>query len=246
MNTNEVAVLTGVSVRTLHHYDKIGLLSPGRNRDNDYREYTENDLDMLQQILFFKACGFSLAEIKMMLTSPGFNRDKAFVLQKKYLLHEKERIDAMLDTLEKTIRSWKGEQEMTQKEKFAGFVMGDNPYEEEARRLWGEEAVNEFNTKINSLSPREQNAVAENMEELFLELGKIRLEEPDSLVAQDAMNKMYQFFNKNFGYHYSLEAFAGLGQLYVKDERFLKNIDQYGEGLSAFLSRAMKIYAENQ
>ncbi|RKD30348.1 MerR family transcriptional regulator [Lacrimispora algidixylanolytica] len=245
MNTNEVAVLTGVSVRTLHHYDKIGLLSPGRNRDNDYREYTENDLDMLQQILFFKACGFSLAEIKMMLTSPSFDRDKAFVLQKKYLMHEKERIDAMLDTLEKTIRSWKGEQEMTQKEKFAGFVMGDNPYEEEARRLWGEEAVNEFNTKINSLSPREQNAVAENMEELFLELGKIRLEEPDSLVAQDAMNKMYQFFNKNFGYHYSLEAFAGLGELYVKDERFLKNIDHYGEGLSVFLSRAMKIYAEN-
>jgi DNA-binding transcriptional MerR regulator len=246
MNTNEVAVLTGVSVRTLHHYDKIGLLSPGRNPDNDYREYAENDLDMLQQILFFKACGFSLAEIKMMLTSPGFNRDKAFILQKKYLLHEKERIDAMLDTLEKTIRSRKGDQKMTQKEKFAGFAMGDNPYEEEARRLWGEEAVNESNAKINSLSPREQNAVAENMEELFLELGKIRLEEPDSLVAQAAMNKMYQFFNNNFGYHYSLEAFAGLGQLYVKDERFLKNIDQYGEGLSAFLSRAMKIYAENQ
>lgn len=141
----------------------------------------------------------------MMLTSPGFNRDKAFILQKKYLLHE-----------------------------------------EEARRLWGEEAINEFNAKINSLSSREQNAVAENMEELFLELGKIRFEEPDSLVAQAAMDKMYQFFNKNFGYHYSLEAFAGLGQLYVKDERFLKNIDQYGEGLSVFLSRSMKIYAENQ
>lgn len=175
MNTNEVAILTGVSVRTLHHYDKIGLLCPGRNPDNDYREYTENDLDMLQQILFFKACGFSLAEIKVMLTSPGFDRDKAFVLQKKYLLHEKERIDAMLDTLEKTIRSWKGEQEMTHKEKFAGFVMGDNPYEEEARRLWGDEALNKYNAKINSLSSEEQSAVAESMEELFQELGKIRL-----------------------------------------------------------------------
>ncbi|WP_313075277.1 MerR family transcriptional regulator [Lacrimispora sp.] len=246
MNTNEVAIITGVSVRTLHHYDKIGLLSPGRNPENDYREYTENDLDMLQQILFFKACGFSLAEIKVMLTSPGFDRDKAFVLQKKYLLHEKERINAMLDTLDKTIRSWKGEQEMTQKEKFAGFAMGDNPYEEEARRLWGEEAVNEYNDKINSLSSQEQNVVTQNMEELFQELGKIRLEEPGSPLAQEAMDKMYQFFNKNFGYHYSLEAFAGLGQLYVKDERFLKNIDQYGEGLSAFLSRAMKIYAEKQ
>lgn len=246
MNTNEVAILTGVSVRTLHHYDKIGLLSPGRNPDNDYREYTESDLDMLQQILFFKACGFSLAEIKVMLTSPGFDRDKAFVLQKKYLLHKKERIDAMLDTLEKTMRSWKGEQKMTQKEKFAGFSMGDNPYEEEARHLWGDEAVNEYNAKIKSLSSQEQNAVAKSMEELFRELGKMRYEEPDSSLAQDAMDKMYQFFNSNFGYHYSLEAFAGLGQLYVKDERFLKNIDQYGDGLSVFLSRAMEIYAENQ
>lgn len=79
------------------------------------------------------------------------------------------------------------------------------------------------------------------MEELFLGLGKIRFEEPDSLVVQAAMDKMYQFFNKNFGYHYSLEAFAGLGQLYVNDERFLKNIDQYGEGLSVFLSRSMRI-----
>jgi DNA-binding transcriptional MerR regulator len=201
---------------------------------------------MLQQILFFKACGFSLAEIKVMLTSPGFDRDKAFVLQKKYLLHEKERIDAMLDTLEKTIRSWKGEQEMTHKEKFAGFVMGDNPYEEEARRLWGDEALDEYNAKINSLSSKEQNAVVESMGELFQELGKIRLEEPDSPLAQEAMDKMYQFFNKNFGYHYSLEAFAGLGQLYVNDERFLKNIDQYGEGLSVFLSKAMKIYSEKQ
>lgn len=151
----------------------------------------------------------------------------------------------MLDTLEKTMRSWKGEEAMTQKEKFAGFIMGDNPYEEEARRLWGDKAVDESNAKISSMSPQEQKQVAEGMEELFRELGKIRLEQPDSKIAQDAMDHMYQFFNKNFGYQYSLEAFAGLGQLYVADERFLKNIDQYGEGLSVFLSQAMKIYGNS-
>ena len=82
MSPNEVAALAGVSVRTLHHYDRIGLLCPGRNADNGYREYAEKDLDLLQQILFFKACGFSLAQIQTMLQSPAFDRDEAYALQK--------------------------------------------------------------------------------------------------------------------------------------------------------------------
>jgi DNA-binding transcriptional MerR regulator len=246
MNTNEVAGLTGVSVRTLHHYDKIGLLNPNRNPENGYREYSDDDLDLLQQILFFKACGFSLAEIKKLLSNPNFDREKAFMVQKKYLLHEKKRIDAMLDTLEKTMKSWKGEQNMTQKEKFGGFDMTHNPYEEEARRLWGDEAVDASNARIESLSSDEQKEVAEGMEGLFQDLARIRNESPDSQTAQNAMENMYGYFNKNFGYQYSLEAFAGLGQLYVEDQRFTKNIDKYGEGLSAFLSQSMSIYAQNQ
>lgn len=246
MNTNEVALLTGVSVRTLHHYDKIGLLNPNRNPDNGYREYSDADLDLLQQILFFKACGFSLAEIKKLLSSPNFNREKAFMVQKKYLLHEKKRIDAMLDTLEKTIKSWKGEQNMTQKEKFGGFDMTHNPYEEEARRLWGDEAVDASHARIGSLSSDEQKEIADGLEGLFQELALIRYESPDSHVAQNAMEKMYHYFNKNFGYEYSLEAFAGLGKLYVEDQRFTKNIDKYGEGLSAFLYEAMNQYVQNK
>lgn len=246
MNTNEVAGLTGVSVRTLHHYDKIGLLCPDRNPDNGYREYSENDLDLLQQILFFKECGFSLAEIGKLLGSPSFDREKAFVLQKKYLLHERKRIDAMLDTLDKTMRSWKGEWNMTQKEKFGGFDMTHNPYEEEARRLWGDEAVDQSNARIRSMSADEQNAIAKGMDELFRELAQVRTESPDSEAAQKAMDKMYYYLNKNFGFQYSLEAFAGLGQMYVDDDRFTRNIDKFGEGLSAFLARSMAVYAGKQ
>lgn len=246
MNTNQVAGLAGVSVRTLHHYDEIGLLCPDRNPDNGYREYSDKDLDLLQQILFFKECGFSLAEIGKLLGSPAYDRDKAFVLQKKYLLHERKRIDAMLETLDKTMKSWKGEWNMTQKEKFGGFDMTHNPYEEEARRLWGDEAVDRSNAKIRSMSAHEQNAIAKGMDELFMELAKIRSELPDSDKVQKAMDKMYHYFNSNFGCHYTLEAFAGLGQMYVNDSRFTRNIDKYGDGLSAFLARAMGIYAEKQ
>ncbi|MDF3003098.1 MAG: hypothetical protein K0Q48_3217 [Bacillota bacterium] len=246
MNTNEVASLTGVSVRTLHHYDKIGLLSPCRNPDNGYRAYSERDLDLLQQILFFKECGFPLAKIQKLLSSPSFDRDRAYALQKKYLLHEKKRIDAMLNTLENSIKFSKGETTMTQKEKFSGFDLSHNPYEDEARRLYGDDAVEQIKTYIESKSADEQNAIAKGMDDLFIELASIRKEEPDSETAQQAMDRMYHYFNQNFGYQYSLEAFAGVGQLYICDQRFTENIDRYGDGLSLFLSKAMRIYAEKQ
>ena len=246
MNTNDVATMTGLSVRTLHHYDKIGLLCPNRNQESGYRKYSEEDLDKLQQILFFKECGFTLAKIKELLDSPWFDREKAFELQKQYLLHEKKRIDAMLQTLNKTMRAMKGEVAMSPKEKFKGFDFSDNPYEEEARRLWGNEAVDKSKAWIESKSADEQNAIGKGMDDLFKELALLRDDNPAGEPAQAAMDKMYKYFNQNFGYHYTLEAFAGLGQMYVEDSRFTENIDQYGEGLSVFLREAMNIYAQSK
>lgn len=245
MNAKEVAKITGVSVRTLHHYDAIAALSPSRNPENGYREYSDNDMDRLQQILFFKECGFSLAQIKGLLSSPSFDREKAFNLQKKFLLHEKRRIELMLETLEKSVQSMKGEMTMSIKDKFQGFDFTNNPYEDEARRLWGDKAVDQSNAHIKALPQNEQEAIVKGMDNLFTDLAKIRNEAPDSATAQVAMDKMYNYFNASFGYRYSLEAFAGVGQMYVTDERFTVNIDKYGDGLSKFLSEAMKIYAES-
>jgi len=245
MNAKEVAKITGVSVRTLHHYDTISILSPGRNPGNGYREYSENDMDRLQQILFFKECGFSLVQIKGLLNSPGFDREMAFDLQKKFLLHQKKRIELMLETLEKSVQNMKGKMTMSIKDKFNGFDFTNNPYEDEARRLWGNKVVDQSNAHIKSLSQKEQEAMAKGMDDLFTDLAKIRNDAPDSATAQAAMDKMYSHFNASFGYRYSLEAFAGVGQMYVTDERFTVNIDKYGDGLSNFLSAAMKIYAEN-
>ena len=246
MNTREAAGITGISVRTLHHYDKIGLLCPDRDPDKGYRNYSNEDLDLLQQILFFKECGFSLNEIKGFLTNPKFDREKAFVLQRDCLLQEQKRINAMLKTLDKTIKSWKGDKTMTQSEKFYGFGKIHNPYEEEARRLWGNEAVDQSNEKLGSMTEEEQSQVFENMDQMFRELAKLCRKSPESEVVQNAINNMYRFFNDNFGVTYSLEAFAGLGQLYISDSRFTQNIDQYAEGLSAFLSKAMGYYADSQ
>lgn len=244
MNAKQVAALTGVSVRTLHHYDDIGLLRPERNPENGYRSYAEDDLDTLQQILFFRACGFPLAKIGALLRSPDFDREQAFALQRKYLLHERARIDAMLETLGNTIRAWREERTMTNEEKFSGFDFSHNPYEDEARERWGDKAVDESNAYVAGLGKEGQKQLEENMNALFRDLAAVRQEDPASETAQAAIDKMYHFFNGNFGAQYSLEAFAGLGEMYVADTRFTKNIDKFGEGTAAFLRDAMKAYAE--
>lgn len=244
MNAKEVAKLTGISVRTLHHYDDIGLLCPKRNEENGYRKYSEEDMDRLQQILFFRECGFPLAKIQKMLTSSTFDREEAFELQKKYLMHEKQRIETMLDTLNKSMKLIKGEITMNIQEKFNGFDMNNDPYEEEARRLYGDEVIDKSKAHAASLNRAGESSVLQGLNELFTELAAIRNENTDSIITQKAMEKMYQYFNKSFGYEYTPQAFAGVGQLYITDARFTENIEQYGKGLSRFLAEAMKIYAE--
>lgn len=246
INTNEVATLTGISVRTLHHYDKMQLISPERNSENGYREYSDADLDKLQQVLLFKECGFTLVQIKKLLDNPNFNRPEAFELQKKYLLYEKERIVTMISTLNKSIKNMKGEITMSKKDKFSGFDFTNNPYEEEARGLWGDETIDKSKQHIASLSKEEQNDISKGMDGLFTSLAEIRMLPPESETVQQAMHKMYQHFNNNFGNQYTLEAFEGLGQMYVTDERFTANIDEYGNGLSTFLAEAMKVYANKR
>jgi DNA-binding transcriptional MerR regulator len=246
MKAKEVADLTGVSVRTLHHWDSLGLLSPARSRENQYREYAEKDLAKLQQILFFKECGFSLKKIQTLLSDKNFDREKAFQLQKSYLLQEKNRLETMIETLEKSSKALLGGYTMSTKEQFKGFDMSKNPYEKEAKELWGDETVTASASHIENLLPERKETMGKEMDALFSKLANLKSEDPSSEVAQRAMEEMYRFFNANFGYHYSLEAFAGLGQLYVDDERFTKTIDSFGKGLSSFLSKAMETYARKQ
>ncbi len=244
MNIKELARVSGVSVRTLHLYDRDGLLRPGRDPNNSYRVYTDRDADRLQQILLFRACGFPLKVIRELLDSPGFDREQAFILQQEALKFEKSRIEGMLNTLEKSMNALKGKESMSDTEKFEGFDFSTNPYEEEARARWGSEAVDKSRQKLASLGEEGGQRIGETMNALFARLAALRKGDPASEDAQAAVAELYGFFNNNFGVHYGPEAFAGLGRMYVEDERFAKNIDRFGEGLSAFLKEAMARYAE--
>lgn len=117
---NETAEISGVSIRTLHYYDQIGLLSPSK-ADNQYRYYTDVDFERLQMILFYKYLGFTLKEIKELLSQSQKENLEILFQQLNMLKKEKQKLDKIIHTLENTIRSSKGEMKMSNKEKFEGF-----------------------------------------------------------------------------------------------------------------------------
>lgn len=239
MKVKEVSDLVGISVRTLHYYDEIGLLVPDKVNEAGYREYSEENLETLQQILFFKELGFPLKKIKEIMNSPNFDRLEALEMQQKMLLEKKHRLEKMLQTIEKTILYVKGEIEMSTEEKFSGFDFSHNRYEQEARERWGDKAVDEANERVKNFTDFDK----EKFMEIYRHLASIRHLSPDSKEAQEGIHEWYVYLNK-FG-TYSLEAFKALGQMYVEDERFTKNIDKFGEGLAKFMRDAMAIYADN-
>jgi DNA-binding transcriptional MerR regulator len=240
MKVKEVADLVGISVRTLHHYDEIGLLIPKETTEAGYRIYSNENLETLQQILFFRELGFPLKKIKEIIDSPSFDRLEALEMQHQMLLEKKSRLDKMVDTIEKTIQHSKGEISMSNQEKFEGFDFSQNPYEQEARERWGNHAVDEANDKAKNMTTFDQ----EKFNGIYRNLAAIRHLSPDSKEAQAGIDEWYQFLNK-LG-NYSLEMFKGLGQMYVADERFTKNIDQFGKGLAQFMCNAMAVYADEK
>jgi len=238
MKVKEVADLVGISVRTLHHYDDIGLLIPEETTEAGYRVYSDENLETLQQILFFKELGFPLKKIKEIIDSPSYDRHEALIIQHRFLLEKKSRLDKMIGTIEKTIQHSKGEILMSNQDKFEGFDFSHNPYEKEAREKWGNKAVDKANEKAKNMTAIDQ----EKFNKIFRSLAAIRNLSPDSKEAQGEIKEWYQFLNKMGDY--SLEAFKGLGQMYVDDERFTKNIDQFGEGLAKFMRDAMAVYVD--
>ncbi|CAG7629077.1 HTH-type transcriptional activator mta [Paenibacillus allorhizosphaerae] len=243
MKVKEVADVVGISVRTLHHYDEIGLLVPEETTEAGYRLYSDDNLAMLQQILFFRELGFPLKQIKEIIGSPSFDRQEALALHRKMLLEKRNQLDRMIATIDKTMLHAKGEIEMTNKEKFVGFDFSHNPYEQEARERWGNKAVDEANAKVGSMSKEEQQALGERMNEIYRNLASLRHQPPESAETQAGIQEWYDFL-QSMGGRYTLDAFKGLGQMYVDDERFTRNIDKFGEGLAAFMRDAMAIYAD--
>ncbi|SDT05211.1 transcriptional regulator, MerR family [Paenibacillaceae bacterium GAS479] len=238
LKVKEVAEMAGISVRTLHHYDEIGLLHPEEATDSGYRLYSAKDLAALQQILFFRELGFPLKQIKSILQDPGYREAEALRLHREMLLEKRRRLDALINNVEKTIQHAEGEMEMSDTERFGGFDFSSNPYEQEARERWGDKAVDGANEKAKGMNKQDQEA----FNELYRRLAAVRHLQPESNEAQAAIGEWYLCLGQ-FG-DYTPEMFRGLGQMYVDDERFTRNIDKFGEGLAVFMRDAMSVYAD--
>lgn len=240
MKIKELAELSGVSVRTLHHYDAIGLLTPETDAVNSYRNYSDEDISRLQQILFFRQLNFKLGQIKDILDSPRYVKREALQMQKDIILKEHARLESIVKLIDKTIKEEKGEIIMTNEEKFEGVDFSQNPYEDEAREKWGSQSVDESKQKLKKMGTKDAE---QKFNSIYTELSKVRHMKADSKEAQALIHEWYEFLNE-IG-EYTPEMFKGLGDMYTEDERFKQNIDKFGEGLADFMQRAMTVYYEN-
>ena len=246
---SQVATMSGVTIRTLQYYDKIGLLKPKIINEVGYRFYSDEEIEILQQILFFKELDFSLEEIKRILNSDNYDKEKSLKHQRQLLLEKRKRLDKIIESLDKTLYSIQGGVEMSKEEMFNGF---DNSYlekhkaeyAEEAKKLYGDsDAYKESERKTSKYSKEDWNNIMEEGNEIFRNLAKVMDKEPSDSEVQGLIQQWRDYISKNY-YDCKIEIFSGLADLYVADERFKNNIDKFGDGLAEFLSEGIKIYCK--
>jgi DNA-binding transcriptional MerR regulator len=250
MNThytvNQLARLAGISRRTLHHYDAIGLLAPAATGDNGYRYYDEASALALQQILCYRQLGFSLEQIKTLLHRPDFDLLAALEGHKRALGQQVERLDQLIHTVEQTILHLKGEIEMSTKDFYTGFDEEQQKrYEEEASQRWGAESVAESSPRWNANTPAQKNAILAEGNEISLGIAGSMELGFDHPTVQYWIRRWHQSIDTNF-YPCSLEIFEALGHGYVSDPRFTAFYEKVRPGLAAFMERAMVYYCAQQ
>ena len=242
MRINEVVKLTGVSARTLQYYDEIGLLIP-QKLDNGYRDYTEENLEKLQKILFYRFLKFKLNDIKELLEG-DFDNLKILEQQRELILREKEKFEVILHNIEKTIRNYKGEQTMTIEEKFNGFKKEHlNKYENQAVEKYGKDTIEESKKRQ---SGREE-IVTEEFNEVFRSMAKFKDENVD-VAEKEVQSKVEDLYNNmnEYAFDCSIEVFSYIGKGYVHNPEFKKNIDKFGEGVAEYTSKAIEKYCSDR
>ena len=238
MTVNEVSKLTGVSIRTLHYYDTIGLLHPADITEAGYRLYDDTALERLQQILLFRELEFPLKEIKTILDRPDFDRTKALTQQIELLTMKKEH-------LEKLITFARGIKLMGVKT--MDFTVFDtkklDDYAKRAKEQWGKtEAYKEFEEKTKNKTADDFNTIAAGMMQLFTEFGQMKDKDAKDALVQAQVKKLQDYITEHF-YNCTPQILSGLGKMYAGGGEFTENIDRAGgEGTAEFVAKAIESY----
>ena len=243
MHIKEFAKLCGVSVRTLHYYDEIGLLKPAFvDEQNSYRFYDEKSLMRIQEILFFKELDFPLKSISEILSSPDYDKQKALKEQRKLLILKKQRLERIIDALD---NAEKGKITMNAFDNNE-YEIARNKYEAEAKERWGKtDAYKEHEQKTASYSKDKWQQVNDGLNAVLAQFADCLQsgQAPESNEAQSLVTHLQSYITENY-YTCGNDILKGLGKMYVADERFKENIDKHAVGTAQFISEAIEIYCK--
>lgn len=245
----KLAKIAGVSSRTLRYYDEIKILKPARINSSGYRIYGEKELDMLQQILFYRELGVNLQQIKTIVTSPNFDRITTLKEHRINLLEKRKQLDLLVNNVDQSIAEIERGIKMNKNEKFKGFkqkLIEDNEtkYGKEIRKKYSDEVINKSNDKLKNMTQGEYDDI-NVLEEKILDMLNNAFETGDP--AGDLAQKTADLHRQWLTFYwdsYTKAAHTGVAQMYVDDERFTEYYDKKQPGLAKFLRDAVFIYTE--
>ena len=232
--------LSGVSVRALHHYDQIGLLRPSEVGNAGYRYDDDEAIERLWQILFYRELDFSLSDIAGIVSSPSFDRMRALTEHQALLMQKRKRLDQLIALVSTAL---KGEKTM----EFKPFDTSEidamrEQYAEEAKARWGEtEAYRESARRTAKYSDEDFARIQAQSGALFSEFAALIGTDPADERIQALVGRWQQLISESY-YFCTDEILAGLGQMYIADERFTKNLDRFGAGTAKLMSDAISVY----
>ncbi len=237
----QLSSLAGVTPRTLHHYDAIGLLKPARVGGNGYRYYAEESLLLLQQILFYRELELPLDAIKDILSRPGFNAQGALEGHRLELRKRIARLERLLGTVDETLSHLKGKKEMSPKQLFANFSGEEqSKYAAEAEKMYDPATVKASNRKWQAYSAQEKQRILDEGNQIYAELVTAMPAGPGSAQVQALVER----WRTHMSYFWTpaLDQLVGLADTYVDDPRFRANFDQFHPDLAGFMQQAVRIY----
>jgi DNA-binding transcriptional MerR regulator len=249
---NKLAKSAGVTVRTLHFYDEIGLLKPSRKKENSYRTYSEKDMLRLQQILFYRELEFSLEDIRKMLESPDFNALEALRDHKKLLEIKRKRIETLIETIDKTMKSMKSASSRLSADKGGDIMNNDDlytgfskdklkEYQEEAKQRWGDtDAYKQSTTRTKNWTKQDYRNAAKQQEEITNTIAGLMDKGIQDHKVQEQIERHYKYISQF--YKCSYEMYRNLGKMYVDDKRFTEYYDKREPRLALFMRDAMAYY----
>lgn len=246
----ELSELAGVSARTLRYYDEIGLLKPSRTSGAGYRFYGEKEVELLQQILFYRERGLELEQIAQILHNPEFDIRSALEEHLLELEQRKRETERLIRNIRQTIASMEGEYEMSDKERFEAFKKNqveenERMYGEEIRRKYGDKAVEESNRKRLKMNEEEYKRYTDLEQDILKRLEQAVEEglQPDSEELKTIVEIHKEWLMMVWS-NYTKEAHIGVGRMYAADGRFRKYYDRKVEGCADLLSAAIQLHCQ--